>query len=322
MRFESLTYFLGVAECGSFTEASKRLYVSQQGLSKSIQSLERELDCRLFDRHGIRIELTDAGRALIPLAQRCLEDKATLKAEMSRYTVHPAKHLTKRKPFTLHAMPYVADTLFSLLHDDIARYGLNDVMIIEEDYPDILGGLDDEQASKVGALCLPDLELTLLEGNESIEFITLFKNDLLVVGTPELIGEKGAPLTTREIAQMPIAYYNDPTLNRMLSELFQDSPFQRVVTHTSSQARISGYVESGQAISFSDSLSVQLAPPIDGVTFAPIEGATRFTIGLAFAKQGKISTDQRDYIAQFEECCRKRISLSPDKEHLRGFAPL
>ncbi len=136
---------------------------------------------------------------------------------MAQYTVHPAKHLAKRKPFTLHAMPYVADTLFSLLHDDIARYGLSDVMIIEEDYPDILGGLDDERASKVGALCLPDLELTLLEANENIEFITLFKNDLLVVGTPELIGEKGTPLATQEIAQMPIAYYNDPTLNRMLS---------------------------------------------------------------------------------------------------------
>lgn len=307
MRFESLTYFLGIAKCGSFTEASKRLYVSQQGLSKSIQSLERELDCRLFDRHGIRIELTNAGRALIPLAQRCLEDRDDLKAEMAQYTVHPAKHLAKRKPFTLHAMPYVADTLFSLLHDDIARYGLSDVMIIEEDYPDILGGLDDERASKVGALCLPDLELTLLEANENIEFITLFKNDLLVVGTPELISEKGTPLATQEIAQMPIAYYNDPTLNRMLSELFQSSPFQHVVTHTSSQARISGYVESGQAISFSDSLSAQLAPPLDNVTFAPIEGATRFTIGLAFAKRGKISSDQRDYIAQFEECCRKRM---------------
>lgn len=306
MRFESLAYFLGVAEYSSFTEASKRLYVSQQGLSKSIQSLERELNCRLFDRRGTHIELTDAGRALIPLAQRCLKDRDILKTEMGPYAVGAAKLHSTMKSFTLHTMPYVADTLFSLLREDIAKYGLDNVTIIEEDYPDILGGLDDEKASKVGALCLPELELTLIESNERIEFVKLFENDLIVVGTTELIGTDRTSLTTREIAQLPIAYYNDPTLNRMLSELFRKHPLQHVVTHTSSQARINNYVESGQAVSFSDSFSARLIPPIEGVSFIPIDGAPKFTIGLAYAKHGKINRNQLEYIDRFKECCEKR----------------
>ena len=40
MRFEALAYFLEIAESGSFTQASKRLFVSQQGLSKAIKALE------------------------------------------------------------------------------------------------------------------------------------------------------------------------------------------------------------------------------------------------------------------------------------------
>lgn len=50
--------------------------VAQSGLSASIRSLERELDAELFVRHTRRVELTDAGRALLTEANRTLASAA------------------------------------------------------------------------------------------------------------------------------------------------------------------------------------------------------------------------------------------------------
>jgi len=48
------------------------LFISQSGLSASIRALERELDAELFHRNTRRVELTDAGQALLEESRRTL----------------------------------------------------------------------------------------------------------------------------------------------------------------------------------------------------------------------------------------------------------
>ena len=72
MELRQLEHFVAVAEEGSFTRAAARVHVVQSGVSVSIRSLERELHARLFDRTTQRVELTDAGQALLPQARRAL----------------------------------------------------------------------------------------------------------------------------------------------------------------------------------------------------------------------------------------------------------
>jgi DNA-binding transcriptional LysR family regulator len=69
-----LEHFVTVAEESSFTRAAARLHLVQSTLSASIRSLERELGARLFDRSTHHVELTEAGRALLPEAQTVLAD--------------------------------------------------------------------------------------------------------------------------------------------------------------------------------------------------------------------------------------------------------
>jgi DNA-binding transcriptional LysR family regulator len=64
--------FVAVAEEGSFTRASDRLHVVQSTVSAGVRSLERELGVALFDRTTHRVELTDAGLALLPEARSTL----------------------------------------------------------------------------------------------------------------------------------------------------------------------------------------------------------------------------------------------------------
>jgi DNA-binding transcriptional LysR family regulator len=69
-----LRYFVAVAEHLSFTEAARRLYVAQPSLSRQIKQLESRLGTDLFVRANSTVELTGAGRALLPAARRQLAD--------------------------------------------------------------------------------------------------------------------------------------------------------------------------------------------------------------------------------------------------------
>ncbi len=73
MEIHQLRYFVAVAELGSMSRASVRCGVAQPSISQQIQKLERELSCPLFERIGRRIQLTDAGRSLLPRARAILE---------------------------------------------------------------------------------------------------------------------------------------------------------------------------------------------------------------------------------------------------------
>lgn len=72
MELRQLEHFVAVAEEQSFTRAAARLHLVQSTLSVSIRSLEREFGGRLFDRTTHRVELTDAGRALLTEARTAL----------------------------------------------------------------------------------------------------------------------------------------------------------------------------------------------------------------------------------------------------------
>src|SRR5258708_16801150 len=69
MELRHLRYFVAVAEAGSLTVAAEqRLHTSQPSLSRQIRDLEDEVGAQLLKRGARGIELTPAGRALLPPA--------------------------------------------------------------------------------------------------------------------------------------------------------------------------------------------------------------------------------------------------------------
>jgi DNA-binding transcriptional LysR family regulator len=72
MELRQLEHFVAVADQRHFTRASEALSISQSGLSASIRALERELHVPLFVRNTRRVELTEAGRALLAESRRTL----------------------------------------------------------------------------------------------------------------------------------------------------------------------------------------------------------------------------------------------------------
>lgn len=72
MELAQLEAFIQVAHHRSFSRAAEALFLTQPSVTARIQSLERELGERLFERTGRSVTLTDAGRAFMPHAQRAL----------------------------------------------------------------------------------------------------------------------------------------------------------------------------------------------------------------------------------------------------------
>jgi DNA-binding transcriptional LysR family regulator len=72
VELRQLEHFVAAAEERHFTRAARRLHIVQSGLSASIRVLERELGAPLFIRSTRRVELTQAGLALLPEARRTL----------------------------------------------------------------------------------------------------------------------------------------------------------------------------------------------------------------------------------------------------------
>lgn len=61
MMFQQLRYLIAVAECGSINQAAERLFISQQSLRASINSLEQKLGFALFHRSA-QGDAPDRGR--------------------------------------------------------------------------------------------------------------------------------------------------------------------------------------------------------------------------------------------------------------------
>lgn len=82
MDIEQIRSFLAVVRARSFTAAARQRGLTQPGLSRQVQQIERELGTILFDRRTRGIHLTPAGERFLSYAESFVEQHQRLLAEM------------------------------------------------------------------------------------------------------------------------------------------------------------------------------------------------------------------------------------------------
>ena len=172
METQHLQAFVEVAGSKSFSEAAEALHITQPAVSKRIAALESQLDCKLFDRIGRTVQLTEAGTALLPRAQRILNTVqearrsiVDLQGEVSgKLSIGISHHIG------LHRLPPVLQAFnqhYPKVHFDI------DFMDSEEAYEQLMHG-----RIELGVVTLDPTE------SSPIMRQPLWQDDLVVVIAP------------------------------------------------------------------------------------------------------------------------------------------
>jgi DNA-binding transcriptional LysR family regulator len=83
LNLSDLYVFVTAAESKSFSDAGRRLRLSQPAVSQTIEKLEKEFADRLFLRQGRRVRLSEAGQALLPMARELLASANRVEESMA-----------------------------------------------------------------------------------------------------------------------------------------------------------------------------------------------------------------------------------------------
>ncbi|GAA0102624.1 LysR family transcriptional regulator [Paraclostridium bifermentans] len=126
MDIRSLKYFLEVCKHGSLSKAAKNLYISQQGLSKAISTLEKEINAPLFYRNSNGSDLTKYGEYLKDKSVSIVYQFDIL-TEGIKEMAHTDKHIIK-----IGVSYGVLNSLSMDLFDNFKEFNPNIDLIIEE----------------------------------------------------------------------------------------------------------------------------------------------------------------------------------------------
>ncbi|HEX7654521.1 MAG TPA: LysR family transcriptional regulator [Verrucomicrobiae bacterium] len=160
-----LRAFRVLARTGSFTQTARELHLTQSGISHSMKALETEVGCRLLDRLGKKVVLTQAGEQLLQHA-----DKILLEMESAREAL---KQLGKwgRGRLRLGASTTACQHLIPpVLREFKESFPDHAITLEPGDTPELVAALLKQRI---------DLALTLEAEKESqLEFHPLFSDEL------------------------------------------------------------------------------------------------------------------------------------------------
>ncbi len=114
MTIQQCKYVLEIAKTGSFTQASKQLFIAQSSLSISVKSLEQELNIKIFDRSGNGVCLTEEGAEFVRYAQQVAESEDFIN---HRYRT---RDVQQRLYITTQHYDFIADVFGKFLKDTVA----------------------------------------------------------------------------------------------------------------------------------------------------------------------------------------------------------
>lgn len=206
-----LRAFVTLAHLQSFTRAAEQMHLTQPALSLLLRQLEENLGTKLVDRTTRSLELTAAGRELMPRAERVLGDLEHALSGVKEFVAKEQGRLVLAAPLLLSsALLPEAVALFR------ARYPSVSLMLKDSLPQHVLPNVRNRVA---------DLGLGTFHADEpDIERTTLFTDPLVAVCARDHPFARKARVTWRELANVPVIGLTRDSIFRELAE----QGFQRV----------------------------------------------------------------------------------------------
>ncbi len=289
MNIENIEAFVYVIHCGSFNKAAEALYLSQPSVTARIKSLEQELGCKLFDRMGKQIHISEDGKRFLPYAQQMLLVYKTGKLHLHQKKSQPNEY---RIGCTVSAANYIVPDLLPYLKERFPAAGYK-----------LVTGTTDEIVKKVLNKEV-DIALVRKSQHPGLQSVKLYVDPIRLYvyrDHPFLAQER---ITVEEVAEQPLVFFECGSLDWLrihrVFEALETPPNIQIQTDNNEMARKLIIRKSG--IGFLPGLSVRqeeaegllyplLLPETEGIALqtnlvaAPGEHAELFEAIASFGKK-------------------------------------
>ena len=294
MEFEQLRGFLETAREKSFTRAAEKLFRTQPAVSLQIKSLETELGQRLFERHGKRVTLTEAGRVLFNRAEQIFSLVDTIRSELSGLGELKTGRLSIGTSDTncAYVLPPVVEA-FRLA------------------YPGVEIQLTDRMSPEVARLVVDGVVdfgiVTLPAGDTRLDTRPLFQRKDVVIAQPEHPLVARTRLSLSHVADEPLlALERGSTSRSLMDRMFLEAGLQpRIAMELGSIEVIKKFVAIGLGIAVVPEVSVRSEVAAGLLGELTVRGVPSREVGVVTRTGGHLSPSAETFLtyllAQYED---------------------
>jgi DNA-binding transcriptional LysR family regulator len=204
-----LQQFCVLARTGSFTQTARELHLTQSGISHSMKALEHEAGCRLLDRLGKKVVLTQAGEQLLQHAEKILAEMAAARDSLSALGKWGKGRLRLGASTTAcqHLIPPV-------LREFKESFPDHNITLEPGDTPELVDALLKHRI---------DLALTLeVEGESQLEFHPLFTDELHFIVSASHPWARAGKVEREDIPRQNYILYSKHSLTfRLIEDYFR-----------------------------------------------------------------------------------------------------
>lgn len=280
MTITQLKYFITVAECLNFTEAGKKLFISQTAVSQHIRALEEQLNTPLFIRDRRHVELTPAGRVFYYEARAIIErmNVAVLKIQKAANGITGSINIGYIKGYENTNI----GSMIKIFHE---QYPNIDFQLYRSAHLDLLLQLQQEKLDIAINICYRN---TCVEGLEQKKLASIPLYVVMPQGHPYAQLSSIYRYDLRNEPFIMTRFFDEKLAKKnYIPEQFAASGFiPNIVAHSSDIETILILISSGIGISILPGSAIRYLKQSNDLVFIPLAGEHEYIDIVAFWKTG------------------------------------
>ncbi len=290
MDVRQLEMFKAVAEEGSFTQAARKLHVSQSAISRQVKLLEDELQGKLLHRGARRVTLTHAGELLLRMASRVQQDMAEVISQISE------THELRRGTLTLAGgMTVCMLILPRLLRKYRSLYKHVDLRVVSGSSEEVAGMLRSHEVD-LALLTLPIVA-------RDLEVLPVLKEELVVVTAPGHPLSRSRVVDAAELGRYPLIVYEPGSNTRKVIDTFfiENNIPMEIAMETENVEIIKAMVAAGLGITLVPYMAIAREARQRRIAFARLRGRPLHReTGWVYLKSDRVPRTVTEMLRLFE----------------------
>lgn len=300
MTIQQLKYIIKIVECGSISEASKQLFITQPSLSNAVKEIEKEFSIEIFTRSPKGISLTVDGAEFLSYARQVMEQLELLN---QRYKdKKPSRQLcsisTQHYAFSVNAFVELVEESNSEEYEFTLR---------ETCTCDIINDVKNLR-SEVGILYLSDF-------NEQVILKILKENHLgfhpLFIANPHVFVSKKNPLSSKtfvtleDLEEYPCLSFEQGEYNSFyFSEELLSTVYHKKSIHVSDRATLFNLLIGLNGYTICTGV---LSSDLNGndIVSVPLATDEKMKVGYIINSKALLSTAANKYIGYLKEVIKR-----------------